>query len=76
MKTNTYIKPQKRVQVCIAEIIDHNEGYPNQKNRGRYYRYEVIFLNGDTYESNSKSDLMHYFSYLTNDEINELKGLI
>ena len=73
MKTNTTIKVQKRVEPCIESITDHNEGHPNQKNRGRFYRYEVTFINGETYESNSKSDILNYFSHLSIDEINDLK---
>lgn len=45
----------KKNEKIVSSIEDHNAGYPNQKNRGRYYRYEVTYVNGDTFGANSKS---------------------
>lgn len=67
--SNITLNLTKKAQGIIAQYVDHNEGYPRQKNRGHYYRYTITFINGETFESNSKADIAHYISSMTADEL-------
>lgn len=57
MTNNTNIKVAEKNKEIVASIMDYNDGEPLQKNRGKWYRYRVTFVDGSYYESNSKSEI-------------------
>jgi len=56
MHNQTSLKISKRNEKIIENVYDF---YSNgkQENHGRYYRYQIIFIDGVTYESNRLSDI-------------------
>ena len=59
-KNNTKIYVSKKAQSIVEEVVDNNEGNPNQKNRGRAFRYEVYFVDGTIYGSNVRMNVQNH----------------
>lgn len=71
MHNQTSLKISKRNEKIIENVYDF---YSNgkQENHGHYYRYQVIFIDGVTYESNRLSDIDYTIKDAGRNEYNDI----
>lgn len=60
---DTNVKVSNRNKSIVESIKDHNQGNPNQNNRGHFYRYTVTFIDGIEYGSDNLEDIRSKIVY-------------